>query len=110
MPAPVNFFSVFRPSWEMCGRYFIKISQNGNMIFDSVRLFLTHFTVPFLKRFNEHNLLKVRKNSKSGPEKVWIQHKSAQFRHYSSLVPVVRNVKFCISPTGQSVWLVFSQL
>ena len=58
MPAPVNFFSVFRPSWEMCGRYFIKISQNGNMIFDSVRLFLTHFTVPFLKRFNEHNYWK----------------------------------------------------
>ena len=45
---------------------------------------------------------KVRKNSKSGPEKVRIQHKSSEFCHYSSLGLMVRNEKFCIGPTGYS--------
>ena len=32
-------------------------------------------------------------------QKVRIQHKSSEFRHYSSLGLVVRNEKFCIAPT-----------
>ena len=34
--------------------------------------------------------------SKNGPEKVRIQQKGSVYRHYSSLGPEVRNVKFCI--------------
>jgi len=37
--------------------------------------------------------------SKNGPEKVRIQQKGSVYRHYSSLGPEVRNVKFCIGPT-----------
>merc|ERR1712037_815652 len=73
----------------------------GTIIFDGFLPFLTLFPLfnDLIKRVKR---LKVRKSSKSGPEKVRIELKSPDFHHYSSLYPVVRNAKFCSGPTGHS--------